>query len=469
MRQGPLRSLLVVVAGLLAFSACPADPPPPAGPVWAPGVTHASDATPIRGFVDVRGLVHSHSVYSHDACDGEPVLADGTRDPVCFDDFRRGLCQSKHDFAFLTDHRESFTDTELPEALLYRPERGDTLIEHDGVGTANRAACDDGSSAIIMAGAEAGMMPVGLEHHVPGDRGGVYGERTPEAAQAEHDAGAVVLLAHPEDFSVAELLDLPVDGFEMFNLHANTFLGMGVALDFILRWQEGDTGLPHPDLLVFGIYSEDPRYLQRWGNVLATGRHLVTTMGTDCHRNTFAVILEDGERGDSYRRMMTAFSNHVRARPLADGTLDDRAVKEALAAGRNYGAFEMLGTPVGFDVHADKDGTTWEMGDTVPTGATLVVDAPSVRDLDPAAQAPVVRLRVVRATSDEAGFVEVATTTDAQLSVPLSEPGAYRAEVRILPWHLRDHLRNDAYGYLDVAAEEGRDYVWIYGGALYVQ
>ncbi|MCC7073009.1 MAG: hypothetical protein IT383_16930 [Deltaproteobacteria bacterium] len=460
---------LVATIVVPVLSACPADPPPPAGPVWSPGVTYASDATPMRGFVDVRGLVHSHSVYSHDACDGAPVLEDGTRDPVCFDDFRRGLCQTKHDFAFLTDHRESFTDTEFPDALLHRPERGDALIEHDGVGTANRASCEDGSSAIIMAGAEAAMMPVGLERHVPGDRGGVYGERTPEAAQAERDAGAVVLLAHPEDFSVAELLSFPVDGFEMFNLHANTFLGMGVALDFILRWQDGDTGLPHPDLLVFGIYSEDARYLQRWGNVLASGRHLVTTMGTDCHRNTFAVVLEDGERGDSYRRMMNAFSNHVRARPLDDGTLDDRAIKEALASGRNYGVFEMLGSPVGFDVHAEKDGGAYELGDTVPTGATLIVDAPSVRELDPAAQPPALRLRVLRATADEAGFVEVASTTDARLAVPLAEPGAYRAEVRMLPWHLREHLRDDAYGYLDVAAEEGRDYVWIYGGALYVE
>ena len=463
------RALAVVATASLALAGCPEEPPPPAEPVWAPSITYPSDTTQIRGFVDLRGLVHSHSVYSHDACDGEPVLADGTRDSVCFDDFRRGLCQAKHDFAFLTDHRESFDDTEYPDALLYRPERGDVLIEHDGVGTANRAACDDGSDAVIMGGAEADMMPVGLEHHVPGDRGAVYGSRTTEAAQAERDAGAVVLLAHPEDFSVEELLTFPVDGFEMFNLHANTFLGMGVALDLLVRNRDGDTGVPHPDLLVFSIYSEDARYLQRWGNVLATGRHLVTTMGTDCHRNTFTAILEDGERGDSYRRMMIAFSNHVRARPLPDGTFDDRVIKEALAAGRNYGVFEMVGTPVGFDARAEKGAAIYEMGETAPLGSTLIVEAPHVRDLDPAAQAPTVTLRVVRATADDAGFTEVAKTTDGQLAVPLETPGAYRAEVRILPWHLREHLRDDAYGYLDVAAEDGRDYVWIYGGAIYAQ
>lgn len=464
-----VRPILVATAATLALAGCPDQTPPPVGPVWAPGLTYPSDTAAVRGFVDLRGLVHSHSVYSHDACDGEPVLEDGTRDPVCFDDFRRGLCQAKHDFAFLTDHRESFADTEYPETLLYRPERGDTLVEHDGVGTANRAACEDGSSALIMGGAESALMPVGLEQHVPGDRGGVYGVRTAEAAQAERDAGAVVLLAHPEDFSVDELLSFPVDGFEMFNLHANTFLGMGIALDYILRWQDGDTGLMHPDLLIFGIFSEDERYLKRWGNVLATGRHLVTTMGTDCHRNTFAAILADGERGDSYRRMMIAFSNHVRARPLPDGSVDDRSIKEALAAGRNYGVFEMVGAPVGFDARAEKDGSTWEMGDTAPLGSTLVVDAPRVRDLDALAQAPAITLRVLRATADDAGFEEVGRSTEAQLSVPLAASGAYRAEVRILPWHLREHLGNDDYSYLDVAAEEGRDYVWIYGGPIYVQ
>src|SRR4029079_15229912 len=111
------------------------------------------------------------------------------------------------------------------------------------------------------------------------------------------------------------------------------------------------------------------------------------------------------------------------------GSFDDRSLKEALAAGRNYGAFEMMGYPVGFDAYAEKGSETFEMGATVPVGAHLVVDKPKVKDLDPAREAPVVTVRVLRATDDVAGFVEVQKSTDDHLEVLLDQPGAYRAEV----------------------------------------
>jgi hypothetical protein len=441
------------------------------GEAWKPGVTYRSDVEAPRGFLDVRGLIHAHSVYSHDACDEAPVLEDGTRDPVCFDDFRRGLCQSKHDFVFLTDHRESFDSTEFPDTLLYKPERGDVLVERNGGPTANRITCDDGGEALIMAGNEGGMMPVGFEGHAApaGERGDLYGARTPEAAQQMRDHGAVVLLAHPEDFTPDELFALPVDGFEMYNLHANTFLGAGTALDVLLRWQDGDTGIAVPDLLVAQIWSEDEKYLSRWGRVLARGKRVVSTMGTDCHRNTFATIMEDGERADSYRRMMIAFSNHLRIRPNADGTFDDANLKEALAAARNYGVFEMWGYPRGFDARADKDGATYEMGETVPVGATLVVTKPTLEKLDSSREKPALTLRIVKAVDDAAGFVEVAHGDGDTLDAVLAEPGVYRAEVRIMPWHLREDMRDDAFTLLDDFSASGKTYVWIYGGTCYVE
>ena len=453
------------VPSLVSFVAlacsCPEAPTPAPAPVWSPGVIYPSEPTTFRGHLDVRGLIHAHSVFSHDACDGEPVDENGVRDAVCFDDFRRGLCEAKHDFVFLTDHRDSFNDVEFPDALLFRAERGDVLIEHDGNPTANLAACDDGRTSIIMAGSEAGMMPVGLEGHAaPHDeRDALYGARTVEAAAALHDAGAIILLAHPEDFTVDELVAMPVDGFEMYNLHANTAVGAATALDVILRVGEGEL-IPHPDLLVAALWSEDARYLERWGRVLARGKTLVTTMGTDCHRNTFRTLLPDGERADSYRRMMIPFSNHLRVR--ADATVDDRALKEALANGRNWGAFEMLGHPVGYDAFAD---ATFEMGDVVPLGATLTVKRPAVKDLDPSRTPPTLTLRVLRAVDDTAGFVEVARADEGDLAVALTEAGVYRAEVRMVPHHLREDFNDDANAIL----QEGRDFVWIYGGTFTAQ
>ena len=134
------------------------------GPVWTPEVSFDTSAQLRRGLLERRGLIHAHSVYSHDACDGEPHV-DGVYDQSCFEDFRRGLCQSRHDFVFLTDHDDSFGDNAFPDVLLHRPARGDELVERGGAMTGNWAACPDGHRPLLRAGFEAGTMTGGLEGH----------------------------------------------------------------------------------------------------------------------------------------------------------------------------------------------------------------------------------------------------------------------------------------------------------------
>ncbi len=432
------------------------------GDFWAPGVAYTSIAEPgPRGLIDRRGLIHAHSVYSHDACDGMPVV-NGVRDPVCFDDFRRGLCQSKHDFVMLTDHDESFGDTPYPEALLYRADRGDELVMHDGNPAASWSGCPDGSHALIMAGCESGTMPVGLEEHVADQpaRSEIYEAMTAEAIEALRAKGAVALVSHTENWTVAQLHDLPLDGFEMYNVHANLLLNVSKAAQFVLRLN--DPGLMAPDLILLGIISEDPRYLTRWGSVLASGEKRVTTMATDCHRNTFKQLMQDGERVDSFRRMMMWFSNHLLVQPKADGSFDDRDLKEALRAGRLYGAFEVMGYPEGFDYHAEVGSQTFEMGAEVQLTdqPVLHVARPSVRHLDPNHEPPQLTLRILRAIDN--GFEEVASGSAALAFTP-TQAGAYRAEVRMVPLHLREDLRNDATAVL------AHDFVWIYANAIYVR
>ena len=442
---------------------CTEEEPGPAGPIWTPEVSFDSPATGPRGLLDRRGLIHAHSVYSHDACDGEPVT-EGVYDPVCFDDFRRGLCQSRHDFVMLTDHDDSFGDNTFPDVLLYRGERGDQLVERDGVTTASWAACPDGRKALIMAGFEAGTMAVGLEGHAAttdAERRTIYRAATSTAVRALHAQGAVVLAQHTEDWTVEQLSDLPIDGFEMYNLHANTLRGAGAVLELLFLLSEKRPGLPHPDLAFVPIINEDSRYLDTWAKVLAGGSKRVGTMGTDCHRNTFEAILGDGERVDSYRRMMRWFSNHLLVTPDPDGTWTDAHLKASLRAGRLYGVFEVFGFAEGFDFVAVADGATYEMGDTAPLGKApkLVVKQPRVRGLDPDRPAPKISTRLLRATST--GWVE-AGSSDGDLELTPTEAGAYRAEIRIRP----DHLRADL-GQFTAAADA--DLVWIYANPIYVR
>ncbi len=438
------------------------DPPPP----WTPGTVYPSTSGPNgRGLLDRRGLIHAHTPYSHDACDGVPRLAGDVIDGACLDDFRRGLCQARHDFAFLTDHPESFARSEYPDVLLHQPDRGDKLVERDGHAVSNWLTCSDQPPALIVAGCESDTMPVGLEEHLPGtiaERKATYEEVSARAVDAFHAARAVSLVAHTELWKPDDLLATSFDGFEMYNLHANAYVNGGAILEMLTRIDAKDPDLPHPDLL-FLVFSQidTPAYLNTWGTVLARGAHRVTTMATDCHRNSFPQIAPDGERLDSFRRMMMMFSNHLLVRPKDDGTWDDADLKEALRGGRLYGAFEFVGYPQGFEYVAEEGGAVREMGETVSLGkgVRLVVRRPSPTNLDPAAEAPRIRIRLLRAIPG--GWDEVAQQREGDLRQDVAEPGVYRAEVRIVPLHLKAYAGNRA----DLVRIERP---WIYANPIYV-
>lgn len=417
-----------------------------------------------RGMLDLRGLIHAHSVYSHDACDEAPrdPVTDAVDEP-CFDDFRKGICAVGHDFVMLTDHNESFGRTDYPDTLLFRQDRGDTLIERDGEPVASSLACPASAvRPLVLAGTESGAMVVGLEGHVPGtveERQAIYGDASAAAIEVMKAEGAVAILQHTEDWSAEQIADLPVDGFEMYNLHANLMSSFAEVVELLFKVNKPDE-MPAPDLVLLPVFKEDPRYLATWGSALAGGARRVTTMATDCHRNVFPALLADGERVDSYRRMMAWFSNHLLVRPAPGGSFDDRSLKDALRQGRLYGAFELMGYPVGFDYHAASGGADREMGEEVSlaAGATLLVSRPAVDGLDPAAEAPRIVTRLLRA---QQGGWEVVAEGEGDLAFAPTKVGVYRAEVRMTPRHLRGPLSS-------YAALADKEFPWIYANAIYV-
>ncbi|MBL8916514.1 MAG: hypothetical protein JNM17_37790 [Archangium sp.] len=463
-----LRSSLFAVLVVLAGCPAPVMMPPPPPPTWAPGTIIPQSRTPnARGFVELRGLIHVHSIYSHDACDGAPHDLNGVYNQPCLADFRLGACASQDDFFFLTDHGDSFRDNEFPDVLLFDQSKGDVLVERGGRATANRLMCPSGSTTLIMAGTETGAMPVGLEAHV-GDAGmRDYGDLSDARLDAFKAVNSVNLVAHAEDWSVQQLIDLHLDGFEMFNLHRNALKNGGVAADLVLNYVDKGMldGFPHPDLFLAAFNLDDDVYMTTWGTVLARGTKRVTTMGSDCHQNTLPAKLQDGERIDSYRRMMGAFSNHLLVRPKTDGTWDDADLKEALRSGRNFGVFEFMGYADGFDFFA-REGTgsaVKELGETARLangGVTLVANTPKVKDLDPAGEQPVVAMILFKAR--EGGWDEVARVSEGTLEQTVTSAGAYRIEVRIAPKHLRP-WGNQRKAWF------GAERPWVMSSALYVE
>lgn len=451
----------LIIGGVVLAACTPVkqgDPPT----YWTPGtVLSQSRAVNARGFVELRGLVHAHSIYSHDACDGAPHDENGVYNQPCLADFRAGVCTTQHDFFFLTDHGDSFSTNEFPDVLLFDASKGDALLTRNGGPVANRIKCPSGSTALVMAGTETGTMPVGLEGHVGARE---YGRQDNDQLDAYRAANGVTLVPHLEDWTDDQLTDMHLDGFEMFNLHRAALQNAGVAADLLFNYVEAGKldELPHPDLFLASFTLDDPLYMQRWGTVMSRGQHRVTTFGSDCHQNTFPDKLQDGERIDSYRRMMAAFSNHLLVRPKPDGAWDDADLKDALRSGRNFGVFEFLGYAEGFDFSAREGSTTKELGETasLSAGVTLVAKMPHVRDLDPAGEQPTLTLLLYKAR--DGGWDEVARTTGASLEFTVTEAGAYRAEVRMVPRHLRPWANQ----HLEFFRLERP---WVMSSALYVQ
>jgi len=417
-------------------------------------VMPTSELPSLRNWAIYRGIVHSHSPYSHDACDNEPFI-DGVRNEQCYRECREGMCLTAQDFVFLTDHDDLFAQFEYPEVLLYQD--GDVLIERGGLPVANRLQCPGGNQVIVAAGTETAMMPIGLEHHVGdtlAEREAAYGEVGVEAVQALQEAGALVFLQHTEGWDIDTILSLPIDGIECFNLHYNLMQNVGAALEMLVALEEDPDSVPIPELGIISVIVENHLDMERWA-IASLKRDTPAIIATDVHRNAFPGETWDGERIDSFRRMMHWFSNYVM---VPAGELDDQILKEAIGAGRMYGGFDYLGYPVGFDFHAEAGGTIYEMGDHPPEGAELVVVLPEVYKLDPHVAPPTVTGHILKAKDD--GTWEEVESGDTDL-LYTAGPGVYRVEVHSVPWHLKEWLGSDSRRWLV-------EYVWIYSNPIYV-
>ena len=459
----------ILFAVLALIAGCPTDPdseePTPfVIPRW-------SDDTPDLADVDVRGarpyrmIAHLHSPHSHDACDGEPQPG-GVLEESCLSELKAGLCATRIDVAFLSDHRTHSNEAETFEDLLVL--RGDDIPIYDDAGNAvaNSVDCGmaDGRRVLLLPGVEADpLMPFGTTQRTPD----LYSDATPENVAALKEAGAIAWVAHAESKDPEAFLDVPIDGLELYQLHANLapdlrellgldpfgFLG---ELGPFLTERDGRAS-PEPDLAVLGFATvNDPaaRFLETVGAV----RPLGITGGSDSHRNVLPTPTWDGERIDSYRRSFRWMLNHL----YLDGELTPESAKAALRGGRNLVVFESIGTPLGFDFHTT--GTALELGEEGPAvGAVLHVRPPTLDPRSPRdTTAPDVRTVLYRAHEGERTVVaEVLGDTAIDITAP--GPGVYRVEVWITPRHLGPYLGDWVAEYTTVEVP------WVQSGGIFLR
>ena len=457
---GVVLCMIMTMAGITACSSDTDTKPEPEITVfhdpWL--VVETKDLPKVRDWRLYRGIVHSHSPYSHDACDDDP-FPDGSRNEPCFEDVRRGMCQTAQDFVFLSDHKDLYADHEYPDVLLYA--EGDSLIERNGEPVANRVACEGGRQVVVSAGTESEMMPIGLEHHVgstPEERKAWYSRADAEAITAFHDAGALAFLQHTEGWDIETILDLPIDGIEIYNMHQNLMTNMGAAFGLILLLEATPEVVPEMELAIAAVFRENDVDITKWAQTVAV-KPVSCILATDVHQNALKGESPDGERIDSFRRLMHWFSNYVLIDPKI--VADDATFKEAIGKGRMYGAFDYLGYPAGFDFYARAaDDTVYEMGQQIPAadGITLHVSKPAVYHVNPDGEQPEIRVILLKAEGD--GWVEVASGSD-DITHSIQSAGVYRAEVRMKPYHLRQWLGSEPEQYLN-------EVIWIYSNPIYV-
>ena len=411
-----------------------------------------------------------HSPYSYDACDKKGWV-DGKLNKECLQNLKLGLCEDRIDYVFLTDHPSHMQEFEMEDLLL--SDLNDQIILKNGAPYANRiGSCSNSFTPTVLVGFEGKILAMGMTKHLDPDsqvRTSLYGQDSADLRnRLSTETEALVFVPHTESKTLEWIHALQPDGIEIYNFHANIdpkirksdlklppFLNIPALLTYLIDPYEQ----LNPDFAFLNFLETSPLYSEKWNSLIDSGLKVVGVGGTDSHENAFPQQVADDERFDSHRRIMRMMSNHVLV-----ATSEPDEVKSAIKAGHSWVVFEGLGTPANMDFYANIGASTVGVGDTASLNGeyvTLVVQLPTLHIQSPHGDnKPTIRLKLKKVLSDGKDEV-VAHTEGEDIRFSTSEPGAYRAEITIIPSHLREFLGT----FVDQADQE---YRWITTNHIYL-
>ncbi len=429
----------------------------------------SSDLGSPRGYRIARIITHLHSPYSYDACDQEGLI-DGKPNSTCLTHLRDALCKNRIDFAFFSDHPDNQSFHSIQELLLAR--EGDILLYKNGRPYANQLpSCQGGVTPILMTGFESKLMALGMERHFPGsgsDLNSLYASDTVDfRSKLDSYSNALVVIPHTESRTLKQIEAIQPDAIEIYNIHANLdpkirkqWLGtpaFGTVAN-ILTYIIDPYNKLNPDFIFLGFFELSSIYAHTWNQLIQDDYRITGLIGTDAHENFLSQILSDGERIDSFRRILRFVSNHFLVT-----SMDPDAAKAAIRRGRGWAVFEGFGSPQDMDFFATTTGQTIGVGDSgqISDSAVITLKTPSLSsETSQGPESPDIRAVIKRVIAGGDSEV-VATSEGGPISYTTTTTGAYRAEISIRPKHIREFL--DTFS--DLADQY---YPWIITNHIYL-
>lgn len=425
----------------------------------------------------VRSIIHAHSPYSWDACDSQGIV-NGSPNRECLKSLKFSLCLNQIDYLFLTDHPNAMTEYEFPQLLLQEDQ--DQLSSFRGGGgmainsIATCLALYPDFRPMIFVGFESGpgLMALAMTGHLA-DRT-TYDDNTAALAlQLQTTARAIVVIPHTESRTLSLIQSINPDGIEIYNVHAvldpkirhsSLNLPPFKTIPSVLTYLADPYRQENPDFaFMHFVQTPEPIYFQIWNQLIASGRKVAGFGGSDAHQNVFSQTGADGERLDSFRKMLRFMTHYIF---VVDRSNPDQ-VKASVKAGQSWLIFEGLGSPVGMDFFATVGTNSIGSGESMSLSgrtATVTVQAPQLHSKSPqGGKAFSIRmlLKQVNATHADGSDTVVASSSGESINYQASSPGAYRVEIFITPQHLSTHLKS----FQKLSKNE---YPWIITNHLYL-
>lgn len=343
--------------------------------------------SPLPGFRDLRGVIHTHSYLSSDS-DGRP------------EEFLEGARQAKLDFLVMTDH---FDPKIFTEGL--RGQYGDLTVIR---GAEFPLGCTRPRG---IARRCASILGFGFDPPLP-QTFDPNPYTKPELIEEMKHHGGLVFLAHARGVPDPQYFGM-VHGMEVFDIadtmRENFLTFPQFIIDLFATQQEY-----HEELLLSVI--ERPNWLlARWDMLTRSGQRLVGIGGNDAHQNLNVL----GVLVDPYALVYRILNTHVLVdvqEPDSPATPSAQAILAALSRGRCYLAFSLLCDASGFQFYAAD-----------PRSGTPVAMMGDVWEHVPRPQL-VVRLPRVGAIEVVKNGVPELRTVGSELEYTPSGPGVYRVE-----------------------------------------